>query len=365
MKLSLPADVFADAVAWTARTLPQRPAVPILAGLLLEATGDDTLIVSAFDYDISAKCTVQADVAEPGRVVVSGRLLAEVAKSLPHKAVELALAGGEVELRCGTAEFGLATMPVEDFPALPEPPATLGQVDAPLLRSALAQVVPAASPDETLIMLTGVRVDIDADGLELAATDRYRIAARKIPFQPTVDGASAGVLVPSKTLKDAGKGFADGPVDIGADDSQFALTSGGRQLVTRLLDSEFINYRAAFGGVDAPNIARVDKAPLIEAIKRVTLVAERMTAVRLAFTGEQVEVSAGGGDLGRGSEALPCTLDGAAEVQVSFLPQFIVDGLHGVQGDVATISMLEAHKPVLVTGDDPSYRYLAMSLRQA
>jgi DNA polymerase-3 subunit beta len=364
MKITLPADVFADAVAWTARTLPQRPVVPILAGLHLKADADQ-LTVSAFDYDISATNTVPADVAEPGQVVVSGRLLAEVAKSLPDRPVELVLSGSEVEIRCGTAEFGLVTMPVEDFPALPKPPAALGQVDAAALRAALAQVVPAASPDETLIMLTGVRIDIDAGGLELAATDRYRIAAAKLAWQPTVNDPSAGILVPAKTLKDAGKGFADGPVEIGADDSQFALTSGGRQTVTRLLDAEYIDYRAAFDGVDVPVTAKVDAGPLAEAIKRVTVVAERMTAVRLAFTREQVEVSAGGGDLGRGSEAVPCTLDGADEVRVSFLPQFIVDGLHGVPGDVATISMLETHKPVLVTGDDPSYRYLAMSLRQA
>ncbi|MFI6296740.1 DNA polymerase III subunit beta [Nonomuraea sp. NPDC050790] len=365
MKLTLPASVFADAVAWAARTLPQRPTIPVLAGLLLDADPDGTLTIGAFDYDLSAKATVQADVAEPGRILVSGRLLAQIVASLPDKPVELSTSGAEVELRCGPAEFGLTTMPVEDYPALPEPPATLGQVDAALLRAALAQVVPAASPDETLIMLTGVRIDLDADGIEMAATDRYRLAARALPWQPTAHTADIGVLVPAKALKDVGKGFADGPVGIGADSSQFALTSAGRQIIVRLLDSEFVNYRANLANVTAPITARVDVAPLVEAIKRVALVAERNTPVRLAFTTGQVEVSAGGGDLGRGSEAVACILDGADEVTVAFLPAFLLDGVHGVAGDVVTISMPESHGRVLIGGDDPEYRYLTLPLRQS
>ncbi|MEU4576641.1 DNA polymerase III subunit beta [Nonomuraea sp. NPDC023979] len=365
MKLTIHRDDLAAAVTWAARAVPQRPTTPILAGVLITAD-NDKVTVSGFDYDTSADATTSADVAEPGRALVSGRLLAHVVAALPAKPVEVALTGTELELRCGGAEFALNTLPVEDYPTLPQPPAPLGQVDAAALRTALAQVTPAASPDETLIMLTGVRIDIDEHGLEMAATDRYRIAARRIDWQPTTDSPAVGVVVPAKTLRDVGKHLHDGPVAVGADDALFSLTSGGRRMVTRLLDTEFVKYRNSFALLNAPHLARVDAAPLIEAIKRVTLVADKNTPVRLAFTGEQVEVSAGGGDLGRGNEAVPCTLDGTDEVAVSFMPQFILDGLAGVPGDVATISMLEPHKPVLVTGDDdPTYRYVAMSLRQA
>jgi DNA polymerase-3 subunit beta len=214
-------------------------------------------------------------------------------------------------------------------------------------------------------MLTGVRIDIDEHGMEMAATDRYRIAARRIDWQPTTESPAVGVVVPAKTLRDVGKHLHDGVVDIGANEALFSLATGGRQMVTRLLDTEFVNYRKAFTSVNLPVVARVDTAPLIAAIKRITLVADPKMPVRLAFAGEQVEVSAGGGDLGRGNEAVPCQLDGADEVAISFQPQFILDGLAGVPGDVATIAMLQPHKPALVTGDDLSYRYLAMSLRQA
>lgn len=365
MKFTTTRDALADAVVWAARAIPKRPAIPVLGGILITADNDQATL-SGFDYDTSARATIPGDVADPGRVLVSGMLLVHIVGSLPADHVELSLSGAELEIRCGAAEFGLNTMPAEDYPTLPEPPATLGQVDAAVLRTALGQVTPAASPDETLIMLTGVRVDVDADGMEIAATDRYRIAARKLAWQPAIPDACASVVVPSKTLQSVGKGLRDGAVDVGADETLFALTGGGRQFMTRLLDTEFVNYRNSFAGVDVPIVARVDVGPMVEAVKRVTLVADRNTPVRLAFTGEQVEVSAGGGDLGRGMEAVPCTLDGADEIGVSFLPQFFLDGLAGVPGDVATISMLAPHKPVLITSDDdPSYRYLAMSLRQA
>jgi DNA polymerase-3 subunit beta len=363
MKLTITREALADAVTWAGRAIPQRPTMPILGGILITAT-DDTVTLAGFDYDTAATATVQSvDVAEPGRVLVSGRLLAHVVASLPGT-VELTLSDTEMEIRSGTAEFALNTMPADDYPTLPEPPAPLGQVDAAALRTALGQVTPAASPDDALIMLTGVRVDIDGNGLELAATDRYRIAARRLDWQPIADDVEAGVVVPAKTLREIGKSLHDGMVGIGANDTMFSLTNDGRRLVTRLLDTEFVKYRNSFAGVDAPIFARVDSAPLIAAIKRVTLVADPHTAVRLAFTREQVDVSAGGGDLGRGSETLPCVLDGD-DVSVSFLPQFILDGLAAAPGDVATIAMLAPHKPVLVTSDgDPSFRYLAMSLRQ-
>jgi DNA polymerase-3 subunit beta len=182
MKFRVERDALGEAVAWVARALPSRPVVPVLAGLLLEA--GDGLVLSCFDYEVSARVRIDADVAEPGSALVPGRLLAEITRSLPSQSAEFSLAADAVGLTCGSAEFMLVTLPIEEFPALPEPPSAAGTVDGGLLAAAAGQVVPAASRDDTLPMLTGVCLDFDGGTITLAATDRYRLAVREIPWTP-------------------------------------------------------------------------------------------------------------------------------------------------------------------------------------
>ena len=186
MKFRVDRDVLADAVAWAARSLPVRPSVPVLSGLLIEAS-DDGLVLSGFDYEISARATLAADVADEGKALVSGRLLADICRSLPAKPVEMTLDGSRVSLTCGTARFTLQTMPVEDYPALPEMPAATGTVSSDVFADAVAQAVTAAGRDDMLPVLTGVRIEIDGSTISLLATDRFRLSpprARVEPEQP-------------------------------------------------------------------------------------------------------------------------------------------------------------------------------------
>src|SRR6202451_4169347 len=193
MKFRVGREALGEAVAWVARALPARPVVPVLAGLLLEA-GDGGLVLSCFDYEVSARVRIDADVEEAGTALVPGRLLAEITRSLPSQSAEFSSAADAVSLTCGSAEFMLVSLPIEDFPALPEPPAAAGTVDGGILAAAAGQVVPAASRDDTLPMLTGVCLDFDGDTITLAATDRYRLAAREIPRGPAVPDLRAAPL---------------------------------------------------------------------------------------------------------------------------------------------------------------------------
>src|SRR5690606_32330616 len=154
-----------EAVTWTARSLPTRPPVPVLAGVRLEATADGTLTLSSFDYAVSTRSRVPAEVASAGAVLVSGRLLADICKWSPAKPVDVDLDGTKVILTCGASRFTLLTMPVDDYPALPAMPDTTGSIDAGVLTEAVAQVTTAASRDETLPLLTGVRVEIEGEKL--------------------------------------------------------------------------------------------------------------------------------------------------------------------------------------------------------
>ncbi|MEV4010880.1 DNA polymerase III subunit beta [Nonomuraea angiospora] len=364
MKIRVNRDVLADAVAWAARVLPTRPVVPVLSGLLLEAS--DELVLSAFDYDVSARAAVDADVAEAGSVLIPGRLLAEISRSLPADDVEIVTEGAEAVLTCGSAEFGLITMPVEDFPTLPTMPPSIGAIGGGVFASAVGQVAPAASRDDTLPMLTGIRVDIEGESVAMAATDRYRIAARDFTWRPAGPDLAVSAMVPAKVLVEVAKSLRGGEVSIAMGDGVAGFESVGRSTTVRLLDEQFIDYRSRLTS-DWSIRADVAVAPFVNAIKRVALVAERNTAIRLSFSQGQVLIQAGGGDIGRGAEVVDCELRGD-DIQIAFQSQFLLDGLTGIESELARINMESPTRPALVQdvpGDaEPAFRYLVMSLRQ-
>ncbi|GGK60201.1 DNA polymerase III subunit beta [Planomonospora parontospora subsp. parontospora] len=368
MKFRVDRDVLAEAVAWAARVLPARPAIPVLSGLLLEARPEqEDLVLSAFDYDVSARASVEAEVAEPGRVLIPGRVLAEITRSLPGKAVEVVADGSEATLTCGSAEFNLRTMPVEDFPTLPAMPPVIGAIGGGVFASAVGQVAPAASRDETLPMLTGVRVDISGEHVTMAATDRYRIAAREFDWRPERPDAAAAAVVPARVLVEVARSLRGGEVAVALGDGIAGFESVGRSTTVRLLDEQFIDYRARLAG-DWSIRADVRVAPFVEAIKRIRLVAEPTTAIRLSFGQGQVTIQAGGGEVGRGTEVLDAELSGG-DIQIAFQSQFLLDGLSGIESEFVRLNMESPTRPALITevpGDAvPAFRYLVMSLRQA
>ncbi|MGY9080605.1 MAG: DNA polymerase III subunit beta, partial [Candidatus Nanopelagicales bacterium] len=160
MHIRVERDALAQAVTWAARTLPSRPSMPVLSGVMLIAE-QDSLTLSSFDYEISARVQVNIDVIEPGKVLVSGRLLADITKALPAAPVVLKLDGNRVSIECGRSSFTLPTLPVEDYPALPDMPTTAGSVDGDVFSEAVAQVAIAAGKDDTIPVLTGIRMEID------------------------------------------------------------------------------------------------------------------------------------------------------------------------------------------------------------
>ena len=209
MKFRVERDVFADAVAWAARSLPVRPSSPVLAGLLIEAS-DAGLVLSTFDYETSARATLTAEVNDEGKALVSGRLLADICRSLPAKPVELTLEGPRVSLTCGSARFSLQTMPVDDYPTLPEMPSATGTVSSADFAHAVAQAVTAAGRDDMLPVLTGVRIEIDGSTMALLATDRFRLSHRELTWNPQSPDESVAALVPAKVLGDTAKSLTSG-----------------------------------------------------------------------------------------------------------------------------------------------------------
>jgi DNA polymerase-3 subunit beta len=375
VKFRIDRDALADAVAWTARTLPVRPPVPVLAGMHIIAGGaehDDRLLLSAFDYEVSAQVTTDIDVEEPGTALVSGRLLAEISRSLPVHPVEVTTDGAKVMLTCGSAKFTLLTMPVEDYPSLPEMPPAAGSVGSDEFAAAVSQVAIAAGRDDTIPMLTGVRVEIEGETVTLASTDRYRLAVRELHWKPEHPDFSAVALVPGKTLADTAKSLTSGAeVAIalvgGAGEGMIGFTGGGHRTTSRLLDGDFVKYRSLFPSEYA-GLAEVQTAPFTEAVKRVSLVAERNTPVRLSFSQGEVVLEAGTGDEAQAVEALEATLEGE-DINLAFNPGFLLDGLSAIGSDTARLSFTTPTKPAVLTGKPPeegatpNYRYLIMPVR--
>ncbi|MGW7363867.1 DNA polymerase III subunit beta [Streptomyces sp. NPDC054841] len=373
MKIRVERDVLAEAVAWVARSLPARPPAPVLAGLLLKAE-DGALSFSSFDYEVSAKVSVEAEVEEDGTVLVSGRLLADICRALPNRPVEISTDGVRATVVCGSSRFTLHTLPVEEYPALPQMPTATGTVPGEVFASAAAQVAIAAGRDDTLPVLTGVRIEIEGDTVTLASTDRYRFAVREFLWKPESPDASAVALVPAKTLLDTAKALTSGDTvtlalsGSGAGEGLIGFEGAGRRTTTRLLEGDLPKYRTLFP-TEFNSVAVIETAPFVEAVKRVALVAERNTPVRLSFEQGVLILEAGSSDDAQAVERVDAQLEGD-DISIAFNPTFLLDGLSAIDSPVAQLSFTTSTKPALLSGKpamdaeaDEAYKYLIMPVR--
>ena len=376
MKFRVERDVLAEAVTWVARGLPARPPVPVLAGVLIEASDEGTLTLSAFDYEVSAKVTVAADVSSSGTVLVLGRLLADISRNLPNRPVDVSTEGNKVALTCGSSRFSLLMMPADDYPTLPTSPEGSGTVQGDVFTQAVAQVSIAADRGDTLPILTGVRMEIDGDTITLLATDRYRLAMRELTWKPATSDITHVALIPARTLADTAKALgASGSVEMAlggsaGGDGLIGFEAGLRRTTTRLLVGEYPKVTAIFP-TSVDTTAVIETHVLVEAVKRVALVAERNTPVRLRFTEGQVTIEAGTGDDAQASEAVESTLTGP-DIEIAFNPHFLLDGLGAVGTAYSRLSFTQPGRPAVLSGQpeadgeaDESYRYVLMPVRFA
>jgi DNA polymerase-3 subunit beta len=372
MKIRVERDGFADAVAWAARILPQKAALPVLAGLRLEASTDGGLGLAGFDYEVSAQARLDVTVAEAGTVLVPGRLLAEITRSLPGQPIELSTDGSRLVLTCGSSRFQLPTLPLDEYPTLPEMPEVSGTVGSDAFAAAVSSVAIAAGRDDALPVLTGIRVEIEGEKVTLAATDRYRLAVRTLRWSPTDPSLQATALVPARTLADAAKSLTTGAevtlalAGTGSGEGMLGLAGGTRRATTRLLDGEFPKYRSLLPDT-ASAVATLDAAALTEAVRRVALVASRTSPIRLSFSADGLTLEAGGLDDAEAAESLPANFEGE-DLTIAFNATYLLDGLGSLDSDEAQLSFTAATKPAVLTGktgpdDDSDHRYLLMPVR--
>lgn len=374
MKFQVNRDVFSEAVSFAVKLLPQRTTLPILSGVLIETT-DTGLTLSSFDYEVSAQTEIDANVDEPGRILVSGRLLADIANRLPNAPVQFSSEDSKILVTCGSAKFTLLSMPVEEYPTLPQAPEQSGVLPAELFATAISQVAVAASKDDVTPVITGVQLEVSENKLSLVATDRYRVAIREIDWDSgdTVGQESVTALVPARTLQEVGKTFGNsGNISVAitnTDDREIIAFRADKKTVTSLLiKGNFPPVRRLFPET-VDNYAVINTAELIESVRRVSLVLEREAALRFSFTTDGVTLEAIGSEQAQASEAIDAHLNGDDTV-VSLKPQFLLDGLGAVHSEFVRISFTKTENPnkpgpVLITSQSSkdqagadSYKYL-------
>ena len=373
MKLRVEHDVFADAVSWVARTIPSRPSLPVLAGMKIEADKDGVVALSSYDPDISSHAVIEAAVDEPGTTLVHGRLLSDFARALPNKPIDMELKGAKLEVVCGSSHISMQSMPLEDYPSPPPMPEVSGVVDGALWQETVAQVVTAASSDDTLPLLVSVCIEIEGKTMSLMATDRYRLAVRDLTWEPSNEDASHRILVRASRLSDIARALGSvGKVELAIDNSgrtgMIGFSAAGRHNVARLIDGEYPQVRNLFPS-EATGYAVIGRQEMLDAIKRARLVVEKNSAVRLSFSEGQVILEAGQGDNAQTSEALEATLHGE-DIVMAFNPSFLQEGLGATSAPYVRLSFTSASKPAVLTAqpeidgeDDQEFRLLLMPIR--
>lgn len=349
-------DDLSEAAAWVARSLPTKNTQPVLRAVVI--TADDTgLEFAGFDYEVSTRVRIAAEVDEPGRVAVAGKLLSDIVATMPPKPVEVTTKDGKLELRGGSARFELPLMSLDDYPQLPTLPEVTGQIAPAALSSAVTQVAAAAGRDDTLPMLTGIHMEIRGSDVKLTATDRFRLALRSLEWEPAQPDVEAKLLIPAKTLLDNARTLdthidepvkiaVGGPGNVGAE-GLFGLHTGNRETTTRMLDADFPNVAPLLPKAHS-SIATVEIAPLLESIRRVSLVADRNAQIRLHFRDGELSLYASGADSGEASETIPAAFTGADELLIAFNAGYLRDGLSVINTDRVMFGFTEASRPAIM-----------------
>ncbi|WP_342318749.1 DNA polymerase III subunit beta [Corynebacterium mayonis] len=351
-------DDLSNAVAWVARSLPTKNTQPVLRAVVI--TVDDAgLEFAGFDYEISSRVRIGAEVDQPGRIAVAGKLLSDIVANMPNKPVEVSTDGSKMLLQGGSARFELPLMPLDDYPQLPNLPEVTGTLSPADFVGAVTQVASAAGRDDTLPMLTGIHMEIDGSSMQLTATDRFRLALRTISWQPRSEAIQAKLLVPAKTLLDNARTLdtqIDNPVEIavgGADniggEGLFGLHSGNRETTTRMLDADFPNIQPLLPKSHT-SMASVTIAPLVEAIRRVSLVADRNAQIRMHFNEGEVTLYASGADSGEATEKVPAEYHSAAgeELVIAFNSGYLKDGLAAIPTEKVVFGFTESSRPAIM-----------------
>jgi DNA polymerase-3 subunit beta len=354
-------DDLAEALQTVQRGVSTRPGIPALTGVHLEAREEGVLVLTTTDLEVSARLEMDMSVGEAGVALVPARLLGDMVKSLPDATVEFEADQAQARIRCAAYEGTVRLLPVEDFPAWLDPSGIRVTVGGSPFADAVHQVGRAASKDEARPTLTGVLVEVNREGLTLVATDSYRLAVRELT---ATAAGEAQAIVPERAVAEAGRAAAaedKGEIELFVDQSQMAVRAGRLTLTSRLIEGQFPNYRQLLPERYEDRLV-VGRQQLLDAVRRVGLLARENTPVRMEFNALGVRLTSSSPDLGGAVEAVEARYEGE-DLTVAFNPTYLADGLQAAPGDSVTLEVRDGLKPGVVRGDGQEFTYLVMPVR--
>ncbi len=361
MKFRCDRDDLSEALQTVQRGVSSRPGIPALTGVLIEATEEGALTLTTTDLEVSARLSIEVQVGEAGIALVPARLLADTVKSLSDAPVEFETDQSQARIRCAAYEGALRLLPAEDFPAIQPPSGTRILAEAVRFAEAVGQVSRAASRDEARPVLTGILLEVSREGVTLVATDSYRLAVRDLV---ATSAGESKAIVPERALSEAGRAsqtMEKGEVEVFVDQSQVSFQVGRLMLTSRLIEGEFPNYRQLLPEQYESRLT-VSRQQLIDAVRRVGLLARDTSPVRLEFNALGVKLSSSSPDLGQAVEAVEARYEGE-EITAAFNPTYLADGLAAASGESVRLEVRDGLKPGIIRGSSDEFTYLVMPVR--
>jgi DNA polymerase III subunit beta len=365
LKLTTKREELSSKLSTVSRAVSTRAATQALSGILL-TTSEGTVTLSATDGEIGLRTELEAGVEGSGTVLLPGRLLADVVRSLADDSVEIELREAErdVEIRCGASRFHVRTLPAEDFPKVPEPDGEPLTIPGKALADTVDLVAPAASQDDMRPVLTGVLVSASGEEMTMVATDSYRLAVKRTAIEGGI-GGELEANIPARALRELGRIVAtDGieEVTVHLLPNQAVFRAGAVLLNTRLIDGQFPNFRQLLPESYEHDV-RLDREEFLGVARRVSQLAQRNAPLRLSFAEGELKVSASTPDVGDAEETIPAAFDGEP-LEIGFNPEFLKDGIESVEGDEVMLRLISPLRPGLLQPvDNEDFRYLVMPIR--
>ncbi|HSC91144.1 MAG TPA: DNA polymerase III subunit beta [Gaiellaceae bacterium] len=354
----------AEQLGVVARAVSTRSAVQVLLGVLLRAD-DGRLQLAATDMELSLRASVEAEVEDEGAVVVPGRLLLDIVRQLPEGdvVIEHRPEEGIVRLECGSASYRVHTYSAEDFPRLPEVDTIATHtVDRAALLDTVARVSRSASRDESRPVLTGILVRFEPETLVMAATDSYRLAVKETAL--TGETLELEAIVPARALQELARIAGDGDtIELGAHENQIAFHAGGTWLTTRRIDGQFPNYRQLLPETFEHEVP-LARNEVLEVVRRISVMVQRNSPLRLRFDEGRLTVSARTQDVGEAEESLPVQWSGDP-LEIGFNAEFLREGIESMGADDITLHLISPLRPAVITGGEDDPTYLVMPIRLA
>jgi DNA polymerase-3 subunit beta len=364
MKVSIARGALLDSLSAVSRALSSRTTLPILSGIHVSA-GQETVIFQATDLEVSIRTSSTARVEEPGQSVLPGRLLTDIVRSLPEAAVTIDTSqSGTARITCGQSEFTMKTLAAEDYPKFPEiEPAEKITLPTDVFSHVVHQVSRAVSRDETRPILTGILVIVDDGMLKMVATDSYRLCVREMAIAGV--GGQMELVVPGKAMEDVAKlAGSSETVSLGVSENQVIFDFMDTTFISRRIEGSFPNYRQLLPK-ECTTRAVVDRIELLEAVKRVSLMAQHNTPLRVKVSTAEhmMTLSANTQDVGEATEDIQVTPEGE-NVEIAFNHGYLLDGIAIAEGDTIAMEMTSPLKPgVLKPAEGEGFVYLLMPVR--